>query len=126
MLFSLLKPYLELYITDTALKVSQFLYCFTTSISHDIENYFPIQWGTGISDAIFLYCHAYIFCQRGWFITIFSACLQKEHFSVLQYSIFCIFFFLPICFNECLACLNISDLYLFCVWGVSLFFGHWP
>ena len=40
--------------TDTALKVSQSVYCFTTSISHGVENYFPRLWGTGISDAIFL------------------------------------------------------------------------
>ena len=50
MLFSLLKHYLD---TDTALKVSQCVYCFTTSISCDVENYFPRLWGTGISDAIF-------------------------------------------------------------------------
>ena len=53
MLFFLLKHYLELYITDTAMKVSQSLYFFTTSISHGFENYFPRLWGTGISDAIF-------------------------------------------------------------------------
>ena len=53
MLFSLLKHYLDLYITDAALKVSQSLYCFTTFISHGLENYFPRLWGTGISDAIF-------------------------------------------------------------------------
>ena len=47
MLFSLLKHYL-----DTALKVSQSVHCFTTSISHGVENYFPRLWGTGISDAI--------------------------------------------------------------------------
>ena len=41
MLFSLLEHYLEIYITDTALKVSHSLYCFTTSISHGVENYFP-------------------------------------------------------------------------------------
>ena len=50
MLFSLLKHYLD---TDTALKVSQSVYCFTTSISHGVENYFPRLWGTGISDPIF-------------------------------------------------------------------------
>ena len=55
MLFSLLKHHLDLDITDTALKVSQSLYCFTTSISHGIENYFPRLRGTGISDAIFLH-----------------------------------------------------------------------
>ena len=42
MLFSLLKQYLD---TDTALKVSQSVYCFTTSISHGVENYFPRLWG---------------------------------------------------------------------------------
>ena len=52
MLFSHLKQFLELYITDTALKVSQNLYCFTTSFSHGVENYFPRLWGMGISDAI--------------------------------------------------------------------------
>ena len=49
MLFSLLKHYLD---TDPALKVPQSVYCFTTSISHGVENYFPRLWGTGISDAI--------------------------------------------------------------------------
>ena len=55
MLFSLLKHYMD---TDTALKVSQSVYCFTTSISHGVENYFPRLWGTGISDAIiYIYFH---------------------------------------------------------------------
>ena len=53
MLFSLLKHHFDLNITDTALKVSRSLYCFTSSISHGVENYFPRLWGTGISDAIF-------------------------------------------------------------------------
>ena len=55
MLFSLLKHYFDLNITDTALKVSQSLYCFTTSISHGVENYFPRLWCTDISDAIFIF-----------------------------------------------------------------------
>ena len=50
MLFSLLSHYLD---TDTALKVSQSLYCYTTSVSYGVENYFPRLWGAGISDAIF-------------------------------------------------------------------------
>ena len=53
MLFSLLKHHFDLNIADTALKVSRSLYCFTTSISHGVENYFPRLWGTAISDAIF-------------------------------------------------------------------------
>ena len=36
-----------------ALKLSRSLYCFTTSISHDVENCFPRLWGMAISDAIF-------------------------------------------------------------------------
>ena len=52
MLFSLLKHHFDLNITDIALKISRSLYCFTTSISHGVENYFPRLWGTGISDAI--------------------------------------------------------------------------
>ena len=44
---------MDLYITDTALKVSRTLYCFITSISHGSENYFPRLWGTGISYASF-------------------------------------------------------------------------
>ena len=55
MLFSLLKHYFEVYLTDTALKVSRSLYCFITPVSHVVENYFPSIWGTGISDAIFLF-----------------------------------------------------------------------
>ena len=60
MLFSLLKHYLD---TDTVLKVSQSVYCFTTSISHGVENYFPRLWGTGISDAILKSCLGYSYFQ---------------------------------------------------------------
>ena len=51
---------------DTALKVSQSVYCFTTSIPHGVENYFPRLWGMGISDAIF---HQY---SCGSLSTLFS------------------------------------------------------
>ena len=54
MLFSLRKHHLDLFVADTALKVSRSLYCFTTSMPHGVENYFPRLWGMGISDAIFL------------------------------------------------------------------------
>ena len=54
MLFSLLKHYLVVYISDTALKVSCTLYCYTTSVCHGVENYFPRLWGKGISDAILI------------------------------------------------------------------------
>ena len=49
MLFCLFKHYLD---TDTALKVSQSLYCFTTSISHDVENYSP---GCGVQASLILF-----------------------------------------------------------------------
>ena len=60
MLFSLLKHYLDLHISNTALKVSWSLYCFTTSVCHGVENYFPRLWGTGISDAIFCVDEVYL------------------------------------------------------------------
>ena len=37
---------------DTALKVSQSLYCFTTFICHGVENYFPRLSGMGITDTL--------------------------------------------------------------------------
>ena len=66
MSFSLLKHYLDLYISDTALEVSQSLYCFTTSICHGVENFFPRLWGTGISDAIFvaLFLTTFVFSSQ--------------------------------------------------------------
>ena len=78
MLFSLLKHYLD---TDSALKVSRSVYCFTTTVSHGVENYLPSLWGTGISDAIFaftascaifigectkLYQSMILLCQKGY------------------------------------------------------------
>ena len=57
MLFSLLKHHWDLNITDTALKVSRSLYCFSTSVSHGVENYFPRLWGMGISDARWHTCN---------------------------------------------------------------------
>ena len=53
MLFSLFKLYVHVYESDTVLNVSRSLYCFTTSICHGVESYFPRLWGMGISDAIF-------------------------------------------------------------------------
>ena len=42
-----LKHYLDLYRSDTVLKVTRSLYCFTTSICHGVVNYFPRLWGMG-------------------------------------------------------------------------------
>ena len=55
MLFSLLKHYFDLYVTDTSLKVSWSLYCFTSSICHGVENYFPRLWGTASLMLFFLF-----------------------------------------------------------------------
>ena len=56
MLFSLLKHYLELYITDTALKVFRSLYCFTTSIFHVVLK--TISPGCGVrASLLFLLFH---------------------------------------------------------------------
>ena len=41
MLFYLFKHYLDVYITDTALKVSISLYCFLTSVCHGVETISP-------------------------------------------------------------------------------------
>ena len=65
MLFSLLKHHLDLYISDTVLKVFRSLYCFTTSICHAVENYFPRLCGMGISDAIFIILGTGSLCVKG-------------------------------------------------------------
>ena len=72
MLFSLLKHYLD---TDTALKVSHSVYCFTTSISHGVENYFPRLWGMGISDAIILLYYIFLNLCVYTFISNFNYCI---------------------------------------------------
>ena len=64
--------------TDTALKVSQSLYCFTTSISHGVENYFPRLWGTGISDAIFVVISTY------YLILFFFVISEKQNKSSMS------------------------------------------
>ena len=54
MQFPALRCYFSSYLdTDTALKVSQSVYCLTTS--HGVENYFPRLLGMDISDAIFFF-----------------------------------------------------------------------
>ena len=72
MLFSLLKHYLDIYVTDTARKVSQSLYFFT-AIFYCVESCFPRLWGMGIADTILywynrllftLICCAYIMTTR--------------------------------------------------------------
>ena len=54
----LLKHYLDLYVTDVALKVSQYLYCFTTSISNGVKNIFP---GGGVRASAMLFFQERIF-----------------------------------------------------------------
>ena len=48
---TLFKHYLDLCVTDTALKVSQALNCITISIFHGVESDFPRLWAMGISDS---------------------------------------------------------------------------
>ena len=73
MLFSLFKYNMEFHITDTALKVSRSLYCFTTSISHGVENYFSRLWGTGISGAILI---PFLLVDVDYFVMIHSLLLE--------------------------------------------------
>ena len=81
MLFSLLKHYLELYITNTALKVSRSVYCFATSISHGVENYFPRLWGMGM----LFYCSLLFLNIRDTYDTIPGmACLHTKVIIVIQ------------------------------------------
>ena len=84
MLFSLLKPYLD---SDTALKVSQSVYCFTTSISNGVENYFPRLWGTDISDAIF-----FNFFFIYFFLLFFVGTLLifVQHSIIHSHNFFCV------------------------------------
>ena len=79
MLFCLLKHHFDLKITDTALKVSRSLYFFTTSISHGVENYFPRLWGTGISDAIFMFLHFRLTFLYYCVLGLFSAVENGKH-----------------------------------------------
>ena len=83
MLFSLLKLYLD---TDTALKVSQSVYCFTTSISHGVENYFPRLWGTGISDAIFNVGMQLIVSHLQCYCFFQKYCVIKSHLFIVSVS----------------------------------------
>ena len=78
-IFFLLKQYLD---TDTALKVSQSVYCFT-SISHGVENNFPTLWDMGISDAIF---NALKFMKSCTKSLITRKVLHLEHFVKICYS----------------------------------------
>ena len=79
MIFSLLKHYLD---TDTALKLPQSVYCFPTSVSHGVENYFSRLWGMGISDAIFFkYMDIFIYfsntrCFRFQFYNFYPTALR--------------------------------------------------
>ena len=79
MLFSLLKHYL-----DTALKVSQSVYCFTTSISYGVENYFPRLWGTGISDAIFILVAEALAIKIRNAKIISGIMINKEEYKICQ------------------------------------------
>ena len=86
------------YLCQVYLKVSQSLYYFTTSISRGVENYFPRQWGTGISDAI-LQLNIEVKLNV---LTISSTLKNFVPFSALKHLSFFFFFF--ICpFSKCLS-----------------------
>ena len=61
------------------------MYCFTTSISHGVEKYFPRLWGMGISDAIFI-CVFIKFIHKVQFIITQNLTLtHKKIIHVLMY-----------------------------------------
>ena len=69
MLIYLLKHYLELYITDNALKVSASLYClYTTSISHGVEIILPGCGVLGNASLMLFYRFIMIFFQTVTFL----------------------------------------------------------
>ena len=77
MLFSLLKHYLELYITDTALKVSRSLYFFTTSLSHG-----ALSPGFGVWASLMLFSLCELFSdQSGSFTYISLIKIVQEFFQ---------------------------------------------
>ena len=75
MLFSLLKPYLELYITDSTLKVFRSLHCFTTSISHGVEKLFP-QVRASLHDAVF--CNMQLESIYRWRLSTIKATIRSR------------------------------------------------
>ena len=66
---------------DTALKVSRSVYCFTTSVSHGVENYFLRLWGAGISDAIF---RIYINLKWGKIFLISLQLIKRKIFGCIR------------------------------------------
>ena len=81
MLFSLLKHYLELYITDNALKVSPSLYCFTTFISHGVEIISP---GCGVQASLMLF-FLHIMLQHNLSINVRNKMTQFSCHKVKYY-----------------------------------------
>ena len=79
MLFSLLKHYLDLYVTDTALKLSQSLYCFSTSISHVLKTISP---GCGVRTSLMLIVSTGSIRWILWFSVRYAAAARREIFGV--------------------------------------------
>ena len=79
MLFSLHKHYLELYITDNDLNVSESLYCFTTSISHGVE---IISRGCGVWASLMLFF--FFFFNFLISAAIFNFLLEMENVDYLE------------------------------------------
>ena len=81
MLFSLLKHYLDLNITDTAMKVSRSLYCFTTSISHGVENYFPRLW---VRASLMLFLNTNLNCCKNNFGSEVSSKTKIQKLPIIK------------------------------------------
>ena len=80
MLFSLLKHCLDLYTTNTFCSESLRIFLCFTSISHGVKNCFARLWGTGISDAVFIFLGSDI--RPMW-----PLCQRKYHYVVEMCSI---------------------------------------
>ena len=106
-----LKHYLDLTkLTLFSLNVSRSFYCFTYSISHGIDNYFPRLWGTGISSVIFLLLNCLVLIIYGCSLTCYIL------ISILKVS-WCLY-----CFTLCLMVFNAISLGF--VLQVSLMLFH--
>ena len=71
--------YLNITWTLTLLRKYRNLYCFITSISHGVENYFPRLWGMGISDAIFNMCDVPVHLGFKFFVSFWALLISDFH-----------------------------------------------
>ena len=86
MLFSPFKHYLDLHITDTALKVSRSLYRFTTNISHGAEKTISQAVGYGHLLCYFIFFHLFHIC---WFLELFPKAVGYGHLFAILLQLLC-------------------------------------